>query len=67
MANITKRNGSYLIRVSMGRDANRKQIIRSTTYKPPEGISEKRLKSWQMLLQLILKINAAIILSIMRI
>lgn len=42
MANITKRNGSYLIRVSMGRDANRKQIIRSTTYKPPEGISEKK-------------------------
>ena len=26
----------------MGRDANRKQIIRSTTYKPPEGISEKK-------------------------
>ncbi|WP_370769453.1 tyrosine-type recombinase/integrase [Ruminococcus callidus] len=42
MANITKRNGSYLIRISMGRDANRKQIIRSTTYKPPEGISEKK-------------------------
>lgn len=42
MANITKRNGSYLIRVSMGRDVNRKQIIRSTTYKPPEGISEKK-------------------------
>lgn len=42
MANITKRNGSYLIRVSMGRDANRKQIIRSTTYTPPEGVSEKK-------------------------
>lgn len=42
MANITKRNGSYLIRVSIGRDADRKQIIRSTTYKPPEGISDKK-------------------------
>lgn len=67
MANITKRNGSYLIRVSIGRDADRKQIIRSTTYKPPEGISDKRLKSWRMPLQLILKTSAAIIYNIMKI
>lgn len=42
MANITKRNGSFLIRVSLGRDADRKQIIRSATYKPPEGVTEKK-------------------------
>lgn len=44
MANITNRNGKFLIRVFTGRDANGKQIIKSTTYVPPEGTSPKRIE-----------------------
>lgn len=42
MANITNRNGKFLIRVFTGRDANGKQIVKSTTYVPPEGTSPKK-------------------------
>jgi len=42
MANITNRNGKFLIRVFTGRDANGKQIVKSTTYIPPEGTSPKK-------------------------
>lgn len=41
MANITNRNGKFLIRVFTGRDAN-EQIVKSTTYVPPEGTSPKK-------------------------
>lgn len=42
MANITNRNGKFLIRVFTGRDINGKQIVKSTTYVPPEGTSRKK-------------------------
>ncbi len=42
MANITNINGKFLIRVFTGRDANGKQIVKSTTYIPPEGTSPKK-------------------------
>ena len=42
MANVTNRNGKYLIRVHMGRDSNGKQITKCTTYIPPEGTAPKK-------------------------
>ena len=42
MANITNRNGKFLIRVFTGRDISGKQIVKSTTYVPPEGTSPKK-------------------------
>lgn len=40
--NITNRNGKFLIRVFTGRDISGKQIVKSTTYVPPEGTSPKK-------------------------
>jgi integrase len=46
MAQIVERAGktgmAYLIRVSCGYDASGRQITKSTTYRPPEGISPVR-------------------------
>lgn len=42
MANITNRNGKFLIRVFTGRDVSGKQIVKSTTFVPPEGTSPKK-------------------------
>lgn len=42
MANITKRKDSYLIRVSCGYDTNGKQIIKCTTWKPPQGMTKRQ-------------------------
>lgn len=42
MANVTNRNGKFLIRVYMGRDENYKQITKCTTYVPPEGTPPKK-------------------------
>ncbi len=42
MATISKRGNSYRIKVSLGYDKNGKQIIKSTTFAPPKGISEKK-------------------------
>ena len=42
MANITNRNGKFLIRVFTGRDISGKQIFKSTTYVPPNGTSQKK-------------------------
>ena len=42
MATIKKRGNSYLIRVSDGYDVSGKQIVRSLTWKPPAGMTEKR-------------------------
>ena len=44
MANITKRNGSYLIRVSCGYDVNGKQVVRSMTWKPDKKYAPKQLE-----------------------
>lgn len=44
MANITKRNGSYLIRVSCGYDVSGKKITRSMTWKPAPGMSAKQIE-----------------------
>lgn len=42
MANITKRNGSYLIRVSCGYDTKGKQILKCMTWKPHQGMTKKQ-------------------------
>lgn len=42
MATITKRGDTFRIKVSLGYDKEHKQIIKSTTYKTPKGISPKK-------------------------
>ena len=42
MATISKRGNSYRIKVTLGYDKNGKQIIKSTTFAPPKGTSEKK-------------------------
>lgn len=44
MASIRKRKNSYQITVSNGRDYNGKQIIETTTFTPPEGLTEKQIQ-----------------------
>ena len=39
---IQKRGPSYRITVSCGRDENGKQIVRTTTFSPPEGLTAKQ-------------------------
>ena len=42
MATITKRGDSYRFRVSVGYDSENKQIIKSMTWKPPAGMTQKQ-------------------------
>ena len=42
MANIQKRGNSYRFRVSAGYDVNGKQIVKTKTWTPPEGMSAKK-------------------------
>lgn len=42
MATITKRNGTYRIRVSCGYDLTGKQIMKSTTWSPLHGMTPKQ-------------------------
>lgn len=42
MANIRKRGNSYQIRVSVGYDAFGRQIVRSMTWRPKPGMSERQ-------------------------
>ena len=44
MANITKRNSSYLIRVSAGLDSSGKQRMKSMTWKPEQAYTPKQLE-----------------------
>ena len=44
MATIQKRNNSYSIRVSCGYDTRGKQIIRSMTWKPEDGMTSKQIE-----------------------
>ena len=44
MASITKRNGTYTIRVSLGYDSAGKQIQKFTTWKPAPGMTEAQIK-----------------------
>lgn len=44
MATITKRGDSYRIRVSCGYNAQGKQIVKSTTWKPPAGMTAKQIE-----------------------
>lgn len=44
MATITKRGNTYRIRISCGYSVDGKQIIKSMTYKPREGMSEKQIE-----------------------
>lgn len=44
MATVTKRGDSYRIRVSTGYDLNGKQIIKSMTWKPAPGMTEKQIE-----------------------
>lgn len=42
MATITKRGETYRIIVSLGYDMDHKQIVKSTTFKPPQGVTGKK-------------------------
>lgn len=42
MATITKRGETFRIKVSLGYDINHKQIVKSTTFKPPTGTTPKK-------------------------
>ena len=42
MANITKRGNTFRIRVFVGYDMNGKQLVKSTTFTPPVGVTEKK-------------------------
>lgn len=44
MATIAKRGDTYRIRCSLGYDSKGKQIIRSTTWKPEPGMTEKQVE-----------------------
>lgn len=44
MPNITKRNDSYLIRVSCGYNVSGKKITRSMTWKPTQGMTAKQIE-----------------------
>ncbi len=44
MANIRKRGNSYQIRVSCGYNSNGRQVSRSKTWKPREGMTEKQIE-----------------------
>lgn len=42
MATITKRGDAFRIKVSLGYDVNKKQIVKSTTFVPPKGTTPKK-------------------------
>lgn len=42
MATITKRANTFRIRVSLGYDSDRRQIVKTTTFTPPEGVTAKK-------------------------
>ena len=44
MATITKRGNTYRIRASCGYDSDGKQIVKSMTYKPATGLSQKQIE-----------------------
>ena len=44
MATIRQRNGAYQIRVSLGYDVKGKQIIKTTSWKPTPGMTEKQIQ-----------------------
>lgn len=44
MATVTKRNKSYILRVSCGYDAQGKQIRQSMTWTPKEGMTDRQIK-----------------------
>ena len=47
MASITKRNNTYTIFVSLGRDSSGKQIVKTTTYRPTSTTEKKIEKEVQ--------------------
>ena len=40
--NIIKRGDTFRIRVFVGCDMNGKQLVKSTTYTPPDGVTPKK-------------------------
>lgn len=42
MASITKRGNTFRIKVFVGNDMNGKQLIKSTTFIPPQGVTPKK-------------------------
>ena len=42
MATITKRGDTFRIKVSLGYDTEHKQIVKSTTFKPPRSVTPKK-------------------------
>ena len=45
MANITKRNNRYSIRVSCGYDVSGKQIFQTMTWTSEKGMTKKQIES----------------------
>lgn len=45
MANIRKRGNSYQIRVSVGYDTNGNQVVRTKTWKPSAGMTERQIEN----------------------
>lgn len=44
MATITKRGNTYRIRTSCGYSVDGKQVVKSMTYRPREGMSERQIE-----------------------
>jgi integrase len=44
MASILERNGAYLIMVSTGYDTTGKQIRKTMSWKPEEGMAQKQIE-----------------------
>jgi integrase len=44
MANITKRGDTFRIKISCGYDAKGKQVVKSMTFKPTQGMSDKQIE-----------------------
>ena len=42
MATITKRGSSFKITVSLGYGADGRQIRKTTTFKPPQNVTERK-------------------------
>lgn len=47
MPSIKKRGDSYRIMVSLGYDMEGKQVRKTTTFTPPEGVTPAKQKNWR--------------------
>lgn len=50
MPSVNKRGDTYRIMVSQGYDIYGKQIRKTTSYTPPEGVTEGKAENWLWLM-----------------